>query len=100
MDLNPVDLLPSACIPCIPHVERRDMLNMYGDAESTLSISTFTVDPVAVGLPDGAPVLGFLIIYLNVLSVGISVIKNEPLNLDASVPVTPSINTGVPTENP
>ena len=76
------------------------MLKIYGDELSTLSISTFTVALPAVGLPDGAPVLGFLMIYLNVLSVGISVIKNEPLNLLASVPVTPSINTGVPTENP
>ena len=90
MDLNPVALLPSACIPGIPHVERRDMLKIYGDELSTLSTSTFTVDPPAVGLPDGAPVSGFLIIYLNVVGVGIALIKNDPLNLDASVPVIPS----------
>ena len=76
------------------------MLKIYGDGLSTLSTSTFTVDPPAVGLPDGAPVLGFLIIYLNVVGVGIALIKNDPLNLDASVPVTPSTKTGVPTENP
>ena len=98
--MNPVALLPSACIPCIPHVERRDMLKIYGDELSTLSTSTFTVDPPAVGLPDGAPVPGFLIVYLNVVGVGIALIKNDPLNLDAAVPVTPSSNTGVPTEKP
>ena len=74
MDLNPVDLLPSACIPCIPHVLRSEQLNMYGDELSTLSTSTSTVDPVAVGLPDGAPVPGSLIIYLNDVVVGISLI--------------------------
>ena len=47
---------------------------MYGDELSTLSTSTSTVDPVAVGLPDGAPVVGSLIIYLNVVVVGISLI--------------------------
>ena len=50
------------------------MLKMYGDAESTLSISTFTVELVAVGLPDGAPDPGFWITYLNVVGVGISLI--------------------------
>jgi len=76
------------------------MLKTYGDAESTLSISTLTVELVAVGLPDGAPLPAFLITYLKVVVLGISLMKKEPLNLDASVPVTPSINTGVPTENP
>ena len=76
------------------------MLKIYGDELSTLSTSTFTEDPLAVGLPDGAPVAGFLIVYLNVVGVGIALIKNDPLNLDASVPETPSSNTGVPTENP
>ena len=34
------------------------------------------------------------------VGVGIALIKKDPLNLLASVPVTPSTNTGVPTENP
>ena len=50
------------------------MLKIYGDELSTLSTSTSTVALVAVGLPDGAPVAGFLITYLNVVVVGISLI--------------------------
>ena len=42
MDLNPVALEPSACIPQVPHVERRDMLKIYGEELSTLSTSTCT----------------------------------------------------------
>ena len=71
------------------------MLKIYGDELSTLSTSTSTVALVAVGLPDGAPVAGFLITYLNVVVVGISLTKYDPLNLSASVPVTPEIRTGV-----
>ena len=59
----------------MPQVERKEQLKMYGDAESTLSISTLTVEPVAVGLPDGAPLPGFLITYLKVVVVGISLMK-------------------------
>ena len=73
---------------------------MYGEDESTLSISTRTVEPVAVGLLAGADELGSLIMYLNVVVVGTSVIKYEPLNLLATLPVTPSIWIGVPLENP
>ena len=40
MDLNPVALSPSACIPHIPNADLSEMLKIYGDAPLTLSIST------------------------------------------------------------
>jgi hypothetical protein len=76
------------------------MLKMYGEAESTLSISTLTVDPVATGLLAGAAAFGSLMTYLNVVVVGTSVMKYDPLNLSATAPDTPSICTGVPLEKP
>jgi hypothetical protein len=42
MDLNPVALLPSACIPLRPYTDLRVQEKMYGDAEETLSDSTIT----------------------------------------------------------
>ena len=42
IDLNPVALAPSACIPCIPNTERNDILKIYGDAPVTVSVSTKT----------------------------------------------------------
>ena len=49
MDLNPVALSPSACIPHIPNTERSDRLKIYGDAEVTVSVCKVTVDPVTDG---------------------------------------------------
>ena len=43
MDLNPVALDPSACIPHIPKTDLRLKLKMYGDAPVTLSDSTMTL---------------------------------------------------------
>ena len=49
MDLNPVALVPSACIPHIPNTDLREILKIYGDAEVTVSDDNVRVDPVAVG---------------------------------------------------
>ena len=74
------------------------MLKMYGDELSTLSTSTCTCAPLAVGVTAGAPVPGSLIMYLNLVGLTISLTKYDPLNLSAAVPVTPEIKTGVPTD--
>ena len=42
-------LLPSACIPCIPHTERMEILKIYGDAPVTVSVSMVTVADAALG---------------------------------------------------
>jgi hypothetical protein len=49
MDLNPLALDPSACIPHIPNTDLREILKMYGDADVTVSISSTSVPPIAVG---------------------------------------------------
>ena len=52
MDLNPVDLDPSACIPHIPKTDLREMLKIYGDAPDTVSVSATTFSsPSRVGKP-------------------------------------------------
>ena len=71
---------------------------MYGDDESTLSTSTWTWQLSVVGLPDGAPDPGSLMMYLNLVGDTTSLTKYDPLNLVASVPVTPLIRIGVPTD--
>ena len=65
MDLNPVALLPSMCIPQRPNTERRETLNMYGDADVTLSLSTITIgaSPVSDGVAVDAGATGT--VYVN-----------------------------------
>ena len=43
MDLNPVALLPSACIAFRPNTDLMEQLKIYGEEEDTLSDSTSTV---------------------------------------------------------
>ena len=50
IDLKPVALSPSACIPFIPKTERRDILKIYGEAPDTVSVSIVTVAPEELGL--------------------------------------------------
>ena len=42
IDLKPVAFLPSACIPCIPNTDLKEVLKIYGDAPVTVSVSTNT----------------------------------------------------------
>ena len=49
MDLNTVAFCPSACIPFIPNTDRNDKLNMYGDADVTVSVFRLMTPPVTVG---------------------------------------------------
>ena len=51
MDLNPVALDPSACIPHIPKTDLKDMLKMYGEAPLTVSTTILRTgfDPLNAG---------------------------------------------------
>ena len=51
IDLKPVALLPSACIPFIPYIERIETLKIYGDAPVTVSVSTNTCPFAALNPP-------------------------------------------------
>ena len=48
IERNPDALLPSACIPFIPHTERSEILKTYGEAPDTVSVSIVAVaeDPL------------------------------------------------------
>ena len=46
--MKPDDLLPSACIPFIPHTERNEQLKIYGEAPDTVSVSIVTLAPEAL----------------------------------------------------
>ena len=54
IERKPDAFAPSACIPFIPHTERRDTLNTYGEAPETVSVSIMTA---AVG-PGANPAAG------------------------------------------
>ena len=47
IDLKPVDFAPSAFNPHIPNSERKDKLNMYGEAPATVSDDSFIDSPPA-----------------------------------------------------
>ena len=49
MDLNPVDLLPSASIPHIPKTDLKEQLKIYGEDDVTVSEESVNVAPVLDG---------------------------------------------------
>ena len=77
IDLNPVALLPSACIPHMPKVERREMLKMYGDAPVTLSASMTTFSPPPIVMTSS--VASESIVYVNLRSLVIPETRKLPL---------------------
>ena len=96
IDLNPVALLPSACIPFIPKTDLNEQLKIYGDAELTVSEPTVTVavskNPTAGKKSRGV----WLAMYLNVLTPTTSLTVNEPL-YDSPSTVTPLTRNGLST---
>ena len=94
MDLNPVALLPSACIPHIPKTDLREMLKIYGEADVTVSTTTLTL--ALAGFSNA--VAGALdTLYVNSVVLVTPAHTKLPLYPDA---VTPLILIGVSTSIP